>query len=144
MNILTFFGKWVFLLCVCLSAPCLYSVSSCCFVQDLTFLFFFLLAASLLFFPSFFFYMLFLSDLGGGRYCTEASSPSAISTPSLKDTELSCLSFYSHCVSRVCSPHTPNKSNTPSELLCIALWLLAYFGERSALTPIYLPSNSLT
>lgn len=57
-------------------------------------LFFFPLDATLLSFPLFFFYMLYLSDLGGGRYCTDkASSPSAISTHSLKDTDLSCLSL---------------------------------------------------
>ena len=95
-TILTLTGKWVFLflLCFCLLAPFLYSVSSCCFVQDLTFYFSFLLDASLLSFP------LFLSLYAVPQWFRgrkvlywQASSPSAISTPSLKDTDLSCLSL---------------------------------------------------
>lgn len=95
-NILTLTGKRVFfflllLLCFCLLAPCLYSVWSCCFVQDLTFDFSFLLDASLLSFPLFsFFYVLFLSDLGGGRYCTD-KRPHPLPFPHLHPRTPTCL-----------------------------------------------------
>lgn len=59
----------------CLLAPCL-CYECCLAVYNKTgftiyFLFFFPLDASLLSFPLFLFYVLYLSDLGGGRYCTD-------------------------------------------------------------------------